>query len=92
MAALWQGFRIWGARRDWGAEAARARLPDVVELPVEDAHGARRRLVLEAAPVADGGVVHQRLLQLRQVYPPTEASAAKEIDRLLGELRSRSAM
>ena len=70
---LYSGVRA----RVKGTEAARARLPDVVELPVEDAHGARRRLVLEAAPVADGDVVHQRLLQLRQVYPPPEASAAK---------------
>jgi hypothetical protein len=50
-------------------------LPHVVELPIQDAHGPRLRVVLQPAPVRDGGFVRHGLLDLRQVRPPPEAPA-----------------
>ena len=42
-----------------------SRLPDVVELPVQDAHGARLRVRPQRTPAPDGCLVAQPLLQLR---------------------------
>jgi hypothetical protein len=50
-------------------------LPDVVELPVEDAHGFRIRMVPQAPPAAHRGLVHFRLLHLGQIDPALEAAA-----------------
>lgn len=56
-------------------QAHKSSAPDVVVLPVEDAHGAGVGRLLEAAPVAHRRVIRQRLLRLREVYPAPEAPA-----------------
>jgi len=50
-------------------------LPDIIELPVQHAHGPRVRIVFEPSPVCYGRLVDHRLLDLSQVRPPPEAAA-----------------
>ena len=49
--------------------------PDVIQLPVEDAHGLNLREALQAAPVLQRCVVGHCLLHLRQVEPQLEQPA-----------------
>src|SRR5690606_26511285 len=55
----------------------RYRGPDVIQLPVERAHGVR----LQAAPETDGGLDGEGLLQLAEVEEVSEAVRHAEVAR-----------
>ena len=57
------------------ATAESTHRPDVVQLPVEDAHGLNLREALQAAPVLQRCMVGHCLLHLRQVEPQLEQPA-----------------
>ena len=51
--------------------------PDVIELPVEHAHGLSIGLALQAPPVGDGHIIRMRLLHLGQICPQLVQPASR---------------